>query len=68
MDAGIFYCPYIPLQMFHAIDPKKFQPNLAFKTRYGIKANPFSNLAGNSNGDLINNSNVYFRKMKITNL
>ena len=42
MDAGIFYCPYVPLQMVRAVDSSSFQPKIAFKTRYGIVANPFA--------------------------
>lgn len=60
MDAGFFYCPYVPLQMHRAIDAGTFQPKIAFKTRYGIVANPFTTL--NANG------NTYYRKFKIQNL
>jgi hypothetical protein len=59
-DAGFFYCPYVPLQQFKAIDPNNFQPQIGFKTRYGIVANPFTSLA--------DNANVYYRKAKILNL
>lgn len=67
-DAGLFYCPYVPLQMVRAVGENSFQPKIGFKTRYGIVANPFSNLAGTSTGALVNNSNVYYRKLKIKNL
>jgi hypothetical protein len=65
-DAGIFYCPYVPLQLYRATDPLTFQPKIAFRTRYGMVANPF---AGStiSNG-LTSGVNTYFRKIKITNL
>ena len=59
-DAGMFYCPYVPLQMYRATDPQTFQPKIAFRTRYGLVANPFtSNTA---------DTNVYYRKIKVTNL
>ncbi|NBP56553.1 ATP-binding protein, partial [bacterium] len=67
-DAGLFYCPYVPLQMMRAVDQNQFQPKIAFKTRYGIVAHPFSNFAGNSNGSIVANSNEFFRKMAITSL
>jgi hypothetical protein len=69
-DAGIFYCPYVPLQMVRAVDPNNFQPKIAFKTRYGIVDNPFS-VGGDAiaNGaGLKANSNVYYRKMQVSNL
>lgn len=59
-DAGAFYCPYVPLQLYRAVDPQSFQPKIAFRTRYGFVANPFFALTSNSNG--------YFRKVKVTNL
>lgn len=67
-DAGLFYCPYVPLQMVRAQGQDTFQPKIGFKTRYGIVTNPFGNLAGNSNGALTPNSNVYYRKVKVRNL
>lgn len=67
-DAGLFYCPYVPLQMVRAIGENTFQPKIGFKTRYGIVSNPFSNAAGNSNGSLTANANVYYRKVKVTHL
>lgn len=63
-DAGLYYCPYIPLEKMSAIDPHSFQPKIAFKTRYGLKANPFAQ----ANGNLVANTNVYFRRVKVTNL
>jgi hypothetical protein len=60
MDAGMFYCPYVPLQMYKALGQDTFQPKIAFKTRYGIVANPFTTL--------VKNQNTYYRKMKILGL
>jgi hypothetical protein len=60
MDAGMFYCPYVPLQMFRATDPNTFQPKIAFQTRYGLVANPFTS---NATG-----SNVYYRRLTVSNL
>lgn len=68
MDAGFFYCPYTPLQMFQATDPKSYQPSLAFKTRYGSVESPFGNLAGNSSGAFSANTNIWYRKFKILNI
>jgi hypothetical protein len=77
MDAGFFYTPYTPLQMFQATDPKSYQPSLAFKTRYGMVESPFgrdnTNNAGAANpalsdGAFVANSNVWYRKFKIKNL
>lgn len=59
-DAGLFYCPYVPLQMVRATSVETFQPAIGFKTRYGMIANPFTTLSANSN--------VYYRKAKINNL
>ena len=68
MDAGLFYTPYTPLQMFQATDPKSYQPSLAFKTRYGMVQSPFGNQNGNSDGSFVANSNIWYRKFKIKNL
>jgi hypothetical protein len=72
-DAGLFYCPYVPLQMVRAVGENSFQSKLGFKTRYGMVANPFAKGAtawADSDGDagLTNNSNVYYRRSLITNL
>jgi hypothetical protein len=67
-DAGLFYCPYVPLQMLRAQDPGSFQPKIGFQTRYGIVANPFNNLNGNSNGSIVFNDNQYYRKVLVKNL
>jgi len=73
-DAGIFYCPYVPLQMVRAVGQDTFQPKIGFKTRYGLVANPFAetgaasgavtavNDAGNKN------ANRYYRRVKVSNL
>jgi hypothetical protein len=67
-DAGLFYCPYVPLQMLRAQDPGSFQPKIGFQTRYGVVANPFSNADGTSDGSVIFNTNQYYRKVLIKNL
>jgi hypothetical protein len=67
-DAGIFYCPYVPLQMVRAVRPDSFQPALGFKTRYGIVANPLSAGATNSNGSIAADSNVFYRRSLVSNL
>lgn len=67
-DAGLFYTPYVPLQMVKAQGENDFQPRIGFKTRYGMAANPFAEGTTVGNGAITANSNVYFRKMKITNL
>ena len=68
-DAGLFYCPYVPLQMVRAIDPDNYQPKVGFKTRYGMVSNPF---AGGTNeglsGALTTNTNVYYRKFAVLNV
>ena len=73
-DAGIFYCPYVPLQMVRAVGQDTFQPKIGFKTRYGLVANPFAetgaisgsasaiNNAGNAN------SNRYYQRVQVTNI
>ena len=67
-DAGLFYCPYVPLQMVRAVDPTTFQPKIGFKTRYGLVANPFAEGATQNNGALNAKSNVYYRAFKISNI
>ena len=68
-DAGVFYCPYVPLQLVRAIDPTTFQPKIGFKTRYGMVSNPFVELDGASPGsDLVSGENYYFRKVAVSNL
>lgn len=69
-DAGIFYAPYVPLQLVRAVDPNTFQPKIGFKTRYGLVANPFVDLddGSGSTGDLTANKNYYYRRTAVTNL
>ena len=67
-DAGIFYCPYVPLQMMRAIDQATFQPKIAFKTRYGMVANPYSRGLTVGSGTLTARTNVYYRMFRIDNL
>jgi hypothetical protein len=68
-DAGLFYCPYVPLQMVRAVDPGTFQPKIAFKTRYGMIANPFAKGATAFTDDGLEiNTNVYYRKVVINNI
>jgi hypothetical protein len=70
-DAGLFYCPYVPLQMVRAVDQYTFQPKIGFKTRYGMVANPFSQgayNAGPDNGKLLARTNVYYRLFGVKNL
>lgn len=68
-DAGLFYCPYVPLQMYKAVDPESFVPKIGFKTRYAVVANPFSKgTAGASDGTITADVNQYYRKVKVTNL
>ena len=65
-DSGLFYCPYIPLQMVRALDPSTMQPKIAFRTRYGIVANPFATSAGT--GVVGIHNNMYYRIFKISHL
>jgi hypothetical protein len=69
-DAGLFYCPYVPLQMVRAIDPNTFQPKIGFKTRYGMIANPYVTQAnGTTDGDTFTaDRNQYYRAVKVSNL
>jgi hypothetical protein len=67
-DAGIFYCPYVPLQMMRAVDTNTFQPKMAFKTRYGMVANPFAEGASQGLGALNARSNRYYRIFRVDNL
>lgn len=67
-DAGLYYAPYVPLTMYRAVDDISFQPKIGFKTRYGLKANPFAEGTTKGQGNLNANSNVYFRRVKIANL
>ena len=67
-DAGIFYCPYVPLQMVRSVSAETFQPNIGFKTRYGITANPFARGIGAANNAIADNTNKYYRRVLIQNL
>jgi len=67
-DAGMFYCPYVPLQMYRAVGEDSFQPKIGFKTRYGMVANPFAGGADALSGALTANTNVYYRRVLVRNL
>ena len=67
-DAGIFYCPYVPLQMVRAVGENTFQPKIGFKTRYGLTANPFAEGAVAGGGAMTANANTYYRKVQVTNI
>ena len=67
-DAGIFYCPYVPLTMVRAVGEDTFQPKIGFKTRYGMVANPFAQGTTQGLGRITGNSNRYYRRVKVTNL
>jgi len=71
-DAGMFYCPYVPLQMVRAVGENTFQPKIGFKTRYGIAANPFhtGTVAASASGaiSITGNTNKYYRRVKVSNL
>ena len=67
-DAGLFYCPYVPLQMVRAVGENTFQPKIGFKTRYGIVANPFAEGTNVGQGALNVNANTYYRRVKVSNL
>ena len=67
-DAGLFYCPYVPLQMVRAVGQDTFQPKIGFKTRYGIVANPFAQGTTAGSGALTVNANRYYRRVRVNNL
>jgi hypothetical protein len=67
-DAGLFYCPYVPLQMVRAVGENTFQPKIGFKTRYGMVANPFAEGTTAGAGRLRVNSNRYYRRVTVKNL
>ena len=67
-DAGLFYCPYVPLQMVRAVGENTFQPKIGFKTRYGMVANPFAEGTNAGLGRLRVNSNRYYRRVTVKNL
>jgi hypothetical protein len=66
-DAGLFYCPYVPLTMVRATDPNTFQPKIGFKTRYGLVCNPFAGGSG-TGGTGTDAANPYFRTFSVSNL
>lgn len=76
MDAGLFYCPYVPLQQVRAVDPNTFQPKIGFKTRYGMVSNPFSSVTYANGlyspvagaGALVKDANAYYRRILVTNI
>ena len=67
-DAGVFYCPYSPLQMFEVLDSEQLQPTIGFKTRYGLSASPFALSSGAITGALTADLNVYYRKFLVSGL
>ena len=67
-DAGLFYCPYVPLQMVRAVGENSFQPKIGFKTRYGLVANPFAEGTTQGLGALTVNQNRYYRRVAVKNL
>ena len=71
-DSGLFYCPYVPLQMVRAVGQDSFQPKIGFKTRYGMVANPFATTNGLGAIDLTSpaagDQNVYYRRVKVSNI
>ena len=67
-DAGLFYCPYVPLQMVRAVGEDNFQPKIGFKTRYGMVANPFAEGTEAQLGALNINANRYYRRVAVKNL
>ena len=67
-DAGLFYCPYVPLQMVRAVGQDTFQPKIGFKTRYGMVENPFSQGTTQGSGTLTVNANRYYRRVSVSNL
>jgi hypothetical protein len=66
-DSGLFYCPYVPLEMYTAVDPRSYQPSIAFKTRYGTIANPFATTAADGTINFTN-KNIYYRRLGVSNL
>ena len=72
-DSGLFYCPYVPLQMVRAVGQDSFQPKIGFKTRYGMVQNPFATSAGtgaldNSGSVAASAQNLYYRRVKVSNI
>lgn len=68
-DAGLFYCPYVPLQRVTAVDPGSFHPKIGYLTRYGMTANPFAQgLSAANQGAILKDSNVYYRRTIVKNI
>ena len=67
-DAGLFYCPYVPLQMVRAVGQDNFQPKIGFKTRYGMVANPYAEGTDQGLGRIQQNTNRYYRRVQVLNL
>ena len=67
-DAGLFYCPYVPLQMVRAVGENSFQPKIGFKTRYGLVSDPFAEGTNQGMGSLNVNQNRYYRRVAVKNL
>ena len=67
-DAGMFYCPYVPLQMVRAVGENSFQPKIGFKTRYGLIRNPFAESSAQTTDTGTDQANIYYRMVKVTNL
>ena len=67
-DAGMFYCPYVPLQMVRAVGENSFQPKIGFKTRYGLIRNPFAESSAQASGVGTDQANTYYRMVKVANL
>ena len=67
-DAGMFYCPYVPLQMVRAVGENSFQPKIGFKTRYGLIRHPFAESSAQASGTGTDQANIYYRMVKVANL
>jgi hypothetical protein len=67
-DAGMFYCPYVPLQMVRAVGENSFQPKIGFKTRYGLIRNPFAESSAQASDTGTDQANIYYRMVKVANL
>jgi hypothetical protein len=67
-DAGLFYCPYVPLQQLRAVDQGSFQPKIGYKTRYGMVANPFAEGSDVGLGRLAPNTNKYYRRVQVAHI
>jgi hypothetical protein len=67
-DAGMFYCPYVPLQMVRAVGESTFQPKIGFKTRYGLIRNPFAESSAQATDVGTDQANIYYRMVKVSNL